>query len=58
MVSPSVIEPDAALFRPRNYQTEMFEASLQQNVIVTMDTGSGKTHVCVARNFLSQISLT
>ncbi|KXT08533.1 hypothetical protein AC579_5406 [Pseudocercospora musae] len=35
--------------RLRSYQTEMLEASLQKNVIVAMDTGSGKTHIAVAR---------
>ena len=33
----------------RSYQTEMLETSLQKNVIVAMDTGSGKTHIAVAR---------
>ncbi|TID24520.1 P-loop containing nucleoside triphosphate hydrolase protein [Venturia nashicola] len=33
----------------RSYQTEMVEASLKQNVIVAMDTGSGKTAIAVAR---------
>jgi len=32
-------------FRLRPYQVEMVEASLQQNLIVAMDTGSGKTHM-------------
>lgn len=29
----------------RSYQAEMVEESLHQNVIVVMDTGSGKTHM-------------
>lgn len=33
----------------RAYQEEMLEASLQRNVIVVMDTGSGKTHVAIFR---------
>ncbi|KAK0613764.1 hypothetical protein B0T14DRAFT_437452 [Immersiella caudata] len=33
----------------RAYQLEMFEMSLKQNIIVTMDTGSGKTQVAVLR---------
>lgn len=33
----------------RSYQTEMLETSLQKNVIVAMDTGSGKTHIAIAR---------
>ena len=31
----------------RSYQAEMVEESLSQNVIVVMDTGSGKTHMYV-----------
>ncbi|KAI0389732.1 RNase3 domain-containing protein [Xylariaceae sp. FL0594] len=37
------------LFSPRGYQIEMFEESCKQNIIVAMDTGSGKTHVAVLR---------
>ena len=33
------------LFRLRPYQTEMVEESLKGNIIVAMDTGSGKTHM-------------
>ncbi|TLD21123.1 hypothetical protein PspLS_09029 [Pyricularia sp. CBS 133598] len=33
----------------RAYQLEMFQASMQQNIIVSMDTGSGKTQVAVLR---------
>lgn len=33
----------------RGYQIEMFEKSLIQNIIVAMDTGSGKTQVAVLR---------
>ncbi|KAI0016621.1 hypothetical protein F4780DRAFT_669124 [Xylariomycetidae sp. FL0641] len=33
----------------RAYQIEMFEASLKENIIVAMDTGSGKTQVAVMR---------
>ncbi|KAK8171094.1 hypothetical protein BKA80DRAFT_305901 [Phyllosticta citrichinensis] len=36
-------------FRLRSYQTEMVEESLKQNIIVTMDTGSGKTHIAITR---------
>ncbi|KAH8888301.1 P-loop containing nucleoside triphosphate hydrolase protein [Thozetella sp. PMI_491] len=34
---------------PRAYQVEMLEASLKQNIIVAMDTGSGKTQVAILR---------
>jgi superfamily II DNA or RNA helicase len=32
-------------FRLRSYQAEMVEASMKGNIIVAMDTGSGKTHM-------------
>ncbi|KAK7189216.1 dicer-like protein 2 [Paraphaeosphaeria sporulosa] len=35
--------------RLRTYQAEMLEASLRENVIVVQDTGSGKTHIALAR---------
>ncbi|KKK18219.1 hypothetical protein AOCH_004535 [Aspergillus ochraceoroseus] len=38
-------DTDVPAYRPRNYQREMFEASLKGNIIVAMDTGSGKTHM-------------
>lgn len=34
-------------FRLRSYQAEMVEDSLNENIIVAMDTGSGKTHMFV-----------
>ncbi|KAI1210305.1 uncharacterized protein F4807DRAFT_459682 [Annulohypoxylon truncatum] len=33
----------------REYQLEMFEESLKRNIIVTMETGTGKTQVAVLR---------
>lgn len=36
---------DPTLITARAYQLEMLEASLKENVIVAMDTGSGKTQV-------------
>ncbi|KAK7033164.1 hypothetical protein R3P38DRAFT_2520860 [Favolaschia claudopus] len=33
----------------RGYQQEMLEESLQRNIIIAMDTGSGKTHIAVLR---------
>ncbi|CZR52993.1 related to Dcl-2 dicer RNA helicase/RNAseIII CAF [Phialocephala subalpina] len=35
--------------KPRPFQREMFEESLRRNIIVAMDTGSGKTHIAVMR---------
>ncbi|ODA83767.1 hypothetical protein RJ55_02283 [Drechmeria coniospora] len=37
------------IVNPRAYQREMLDQSLKQNVIVVMDTGSGKTQVAVLR---------
>lgn len=31
--------------KPRNYQLEMLDESLKRNIIVAMETGSGKTHM-------------
>lgn len=36
---------DPSSITARAYQVEMLEASLKENVIVAMDTGSGKTQV-------------
>ncbi|KAI5116185.1 hypothetical protein M0805_002010 [Coniferiporia weirii] len=33
----------------RTYQQETLQASLRQNIIIAMDTGSGKTHVAILR---------
>ena len=41
----STPESQDAPFRLRSYQAEMVEASLSSNIIVVMDTGSGKTHM-------------
>ena len=34
---------------PRSYQLEMLEESLKRNIIVAMDTGSGKTAIAIMR---------
>ncbi|KAF2658451.1 dicer-like protein 2 [Lophiostoma macrostomum CBS 122681] len=36
-------------FRLRSYQAEMVEESMRANIIVVMDTGSGKTHIALSR---------
>ncbi|KAJ4252564.1 Dicer-like protein 2 [Fusarium falciforme] len=41
--------PAPEIINPRAYQREMLEQSLERNVIVAMDTGSGKTQVAVLR---------
>ena len=33
----------------RGYQQEMLDASLRRNVVIAMDTGSGKTLIAVLR---------
>jgi ERCC4-related helicase len=33
----------------RGYQQEMLEESTKRNIIIAMDTGSGKTHIAVLR---------
>ncbi|KAI0479234.1 dicer-like protein 2 [Xylariaceae sp. FL0804] len=40
---------DRGTIHARAYQLEMLEKSLRQNIIVAMDTGSGKTQVAVLR---------
>ncbi|RHZ69809.1 Dicer-like protein 2 [Aspergillus turcosus] len=49
MTSTVTTSQDAAAYQPRNYQLEMLEASMKENIIVAMDTGSGKTHIAVLR---------
>ncbi|ODH15088.1 hypothetical protein ACO22_06474 [Paracoccidioides brasiliensis] len=39
----------ASVFTPRAYQLEMLEASLKENIIIAMDTGSGKTQIAILR---------
>ncbi|KAK1754599.1 dicer-like protein 2 [Echria macrotheca] len=47
--TPAEASPEPPTMTARAYQLEMFELSLKQNIIVAMDTGSGKTHVAVLR---------
>lgn len=44
MAGPTLIQgpDDPAGYRPRSYQTEMYEASLKGNIIVTVRSNSGK----------------
>ena len=37
------------LLPTRSYQLEMLHTSLQKNIIIALDTGSGKTHIAVLR---------
>jgi superfamily II DNA or RNA helicase len=41
------VKPENEPFVLRSYQAEMVEESLKSNIIVVMDTGSGKTHMFV-----------
>jgi ERCC4-related helicase len=34
---------------PREYQLEMLNESIKRNIIIALDTGSGKTHIAVLR---------
>ena len=43
---PSTLFP---LLVTRGYQQEMLNESLHRNVIIALDTGSGKTHIAVLR---------
>ncbi|KJR87064.1 uncharacterized protein SPSK_01926 [Sporothrix schenckii 1099-18] len=40
---------DDLLAQSRLYQVEMFEESLKRNIIVVMDTGTGKTRIAILR---------
>ncbi|KAL8695165.1 MAG: hypothetical protein Q9218_000333 [Villophora microphyllina] len=42
-------DPAAETLQPRTFQYEMLEESLRRNIIVAMDTGSGKTLIAVLR---------
>ena len=42
-----------APFRLRPYQAEMVEESMKSNIIVVMDTGSGKTHMYFTPRYFS-----
>lgn len=48
------IEPSgqAMQLKLRSYQQEMLEESMRRNLIVAMDTGSGKTHIAIGRILL------
>ncbi|KAK3899484.1 hypothetical protein C8A05DRAFT_18092, partial [Staphylotrichum tortipilum] len=46
---PDQDAPAPVTMTARAYQREMLEESLKQNIIVTMDTGSGKTQVAILR---------
>lgn len=37
------------VFHTRGYQQELLEESLRSNIIIALDTGSGKTYIAVLR---------
>ncbi|KAG7444682.1 P-loop containing nucleoside triphosphate hydrolase protein [Guyanagaster necrorhizus] len=45
----SVDAAQDAIVHTRGYQQEMLDESLKRNIIIAMDTGSGKTHIAVLR---------
>jgi superfamily II DNA or RNA helicase len=45
LLSSSVLKDGPLEIKPRPYQLEMFQESLKRNIVVAMDTGSGKTHM-------------
>lgn len=45
----SDIQERAGVFHTRGYQQELLEESLRSNIIIALDTGSGKTHIAVLR---------
>ncbi|EFQ99474.1 hypothetical protein MGYG_02485 [Nannizzia gypsea CBS 118893] len=47
--SPKDQEAAPAMVKSRTYQIEMLKESLKQNIIVAMDTGSGKTQIAILR---------
>lgn len=49
MTDSSSIQDAVPEIKLRSYQQEMLEQSIERNVIVAMDTGSGKTHIALAR---------
>ena len=51
-----VIADGRGTFNPRAYQLEMLEESMLRNIIVAMDTGSGKTLMYIHLRFNMIIS--
>jgi hypothetical protein len=44
-----VLTPPDDVILTRSYQQEMLDDSLRRNIIIALDTGSGKTHIAVLR---------
>ena len=43
-LSPLTLDDGTPPVKPRPYQLEMVQESLNKNIIIAMDTGSGRTH--------------
>ena len=41
--------PEASIIHTRGYQQELLEESLRRNIVIALDTGSGKTHIAMLR---------
>ena len=46
--APSPIKPFTEI-QTRSYQEELLEESRRRNIIIALDTGSGKTHIALLR---------
>lgn len=49
MATDAQQEETRPVFMTRGYQQELLEESLRRNVIIALDTGSGKTHIAMLR---------
>jgi hypothetical protein len=45
----AVFDSNVSIPTSRSYQLELLEESLRRNIIIALDTGSGKTHIAVLR---------
>lgn len=45
----AAFDSNASIPASRSYQLELLEESLRRNIIIALDTGSGKTHIAVLR---------
>lgn len=48
-MDPNHADLSANLPKTRGYQQEMLQESLRRNIVIALDTGSGKTHIAVLR---------
>ena len=45
----SDVQNERPVVQTRGYQQELLQESLRRNIIIALDTGSGKTHIAVLR---------